>query len=98
MKQKQMLGAVLLIAGSCIGAGMLALPIKTSISGFFPFLVSFVVTWLFMLSTGLLLLEVNHFFGEYKNINIVTMAQMTLGKYAKISVWILFCFLFFCLV
>lgn len=48
-----------------------------------------------MLTTGLLVLEVNLWFGE--EINIVTMAERTLGKYGKAIAWSVFLFLFYCL-
>lgn len=40
-KRGSVLGGMLLIAGSCIGAGMLGLPIVTGLSGFFPSLAMF---------------------------------------------------------
>lgn len=58
-KEGSLLGGILLIAGSCIGAGMLALPVITGIAGFSPSVVMFLLAWLFMTGTGLLLLEAN---------------------------------------
>ena len=86
-------GAILLIAGSCIGAGMLALPIVTGIAGFYPSALMFVLCWLFMTSTGLLLLEVNLWYGT--SINIVSLSQRTLGPIGKVLSWGLFLFLFY---
>lgn len=91
-------GATLLVAGCCIGAGMLGLPLVTATAGFFPSLVAFVVSWLFMASTGLLLLETNLWFGNgIQGINLMTLTQKTLGNTAKIVVALLFSFLFYCL-
>ena len=42
------LGAAFLIAGTSIGAGMLALPIKTAAAGFFPTIAMFIVVWCIM--------------------------------------------------
>ncbi len=53
------LGGVLLVTGCCIGAGMLGLPVMSALTGFYPTLAMFIVGWLFMAVTGLLLLEVN---------------------------------------
>jgi len=39
------LGGAFLIAGTCIGAGMLGLPIKTAAGGFFPSAGLFAVVW-----------------------------------------------------
>lgn len=91
----RLLGAILLIAGCCIGAGMLGLPLLTATSGFFPTVIAFLISWLFMLSTALLLLEVNLWFG--RGVNLMSLAQLTLGKRAKWFVAFLFSFLFYCL-
>ena len=40
-KEGSVIGGILLIAGSCIGAGMLGLPILTGLVGFFPSLILF---------------------------------------------------------
>jgi tyrosine-specific transport protein len=91
-------GGSLLIAGCCIGAGMLGLPLVTATAGFFPSVAAFILSWLFMLSTGMLLLEANLWFArEVKGINLMTLTQKTLGKKAEILVAILFSFLFYCL-
>jgi tyrosine-specific transport protein len=88
-------GGMLLITGSCIGAGMLALPILTGLSGFYPSLIAFFGTWAFMTLTALLLVEVN---GRYsKRVNLVTMVGQTLGKKGKFFCWILYLFLFYSL-
>ena len=64
VSQGRVLGATLLVAGCCIGAGMLGLPILTALGGFKPTIILFVLCWLFMAGTGLLLLEVNLWFTE----------------------------------
>lgn len=87
------LGSTLLIAGSCIGAGMLGLPVSTASGGFKPALILFVFSWLFMMVTGLLLLEVNLYFK--KDVNLITMADRTLGKIGQGVAWFLFLFLFY---
>lgn len=87
------IGSMLLIAGSCIGAGMLGLPVSTAMAGFQPSVAMFLLSWLFMMSTGLLMLEVNLFFKE--DVNLVTMAGRTLGKVGQGLAWFLFLFLFY---
>ncbi len=90
-----MIGGTLLVSGCCIGAGMLGLPIISGLAGFYPSLVMFIVSWLFMLATGFLFLETTLWFkGE---VNLVTMASTMLGSIGKIAAWILFLFLFYCL-
>jgi tyrosine-specific transport protein len=85
----------LLVAGTSIGGGMLALPVATSQGGFIPALLIYILCWLFMASTGLLFLEVSTWIkGES---NIVSMAQKTLGKPGKWGAWLVYIFLFYCL-
>ena len=38
-KKGSVIGGMLLITGSCVGAGMLGLPIVTGLVGFFPSLI-----------------------------------------------------------
>lgn len=85
----------LLVAGTSIGGGMLALPVLTGQAGFAPSLVIYLACWLFMACTGLLFLEVSLWMeGEA---NIVTMATRTLGVAGKVVAWGLYLFLFYCL-
>ncbi|WP_249274147.1 aromatic amino acid transport family protein [Parachlamydia sp. AcF125] len=85
----------LLIAGTSVGGGMLALPVLTSLGGFVPSLVIYLLCWLFMASTGLLFLEISLWMG--KESNIVSMAEQTLGFPGKMVAWIVYLFLFYCL-
>ncbi|MBA2368606.1 MAG: tyrosine transporter [Candidatus Protochlamydia sp.] len=95
VKKGSLLGGILLVAGCCIGAGMLGLPVLSAKAGFIPSSAMFIICWLFMLTTGLLYLEVNLWFGE--EINILTMAEKTLGKFAKGICWFVYLFLFYSL-
>lgn len=89
------LGGILLVGGSCIGAGMLALPILTGLAGFFPSLSMLLISWAFMTFTGLLLIEVN---GWFKNqVNLVSMAQESLGRKGRLTAWLSYLFLFYSL-
>lgn len=93
--KERILGGALLVAGTSIGGGMLALPVLTSLAGFMPSIVVYLLCWLFMASTGLLFLEVSQWMkGEA---NIVSMAERTLGKPGKYFAWIIYLFLFYCL-
>ncbi|MBS0652647.1 MAG: tyrosine transporter [Verrucomicrobia bacterium] len=89
------IGGMLLIAGSCIGAGMLGLPIVTGFAGFFPSLLMFFVAWVFMTATALLLVEVNGWFS--KQVNLLSMSDNTLGKWGKNLCWVTYLFLFYAL-
>lgn len=94
-RKGHLLGGILLVAGCCIGAGMLGLPVLSAMAGFKPSLIIFFICWLFMVCTGLLLLEVNLWYGG--EISIITMARRTLGRTGETVSWIVFLFLFYSL-
>lgn len=89
------IGAILLVAGCCIGAGMLGLPVLSGMAGFIPSFFLFILSWLFMFCTGLLFLEVNMWFKD--DVSIITMAGKTLGFWGKLIGWGGFLFLFYAL-
>ncbi|MBA3957954.1 MAG: tyrosine transporter [Parachlamydiaceae bacterium] len=89
------LKGVLLIAGTSIGGGMLALPVLTCLAGFLPAFVVYLLCWLFMASTGLILLEICCWMKA--DSNLVTMAEELLGWPGKACAWLLYLFLFYCL-
>ncbi len=86
------LGGTLLIAGTTIGVGMLALPIATGEAGFLPAISIYLICWVFMLCTGLLLLEVCQWLP--KDANLISMASKLLGPVGKGVCWIVYLFLF----
>lgn len=86
------LGGALLIAGTTIGVGMLALPVATGPAGFLPSVSIYILTWLFMLCTGLLMLEVCTWMP--KDANLITMATRLLGKTGRNVCWAVYLFLF----
>lgn len=94
-KKISLFKGILLVAGTTIGGGMLALPVLTSLGGFVPSLVIYLLCWLFMASTGLLLLEACLW--SKTETNLISMAGNTLGIPGKIAAWILYLFLFYCL-
>jgi tyrosine-specific transport protein len=86
------IGGGLLIAGSCIGIGMLAMPIITGLAGFGPAVIIFFVCAAFMACTALLIVEADLALG--RGVNIISLAQHYLGTPARIAAWILYLFLF----
>ena len=56
----RLIGGILLVAGTTIGAGMLALPVVTGFVGFWPSLALFFVYWLYMTFTAFLMFEKSH--------------------------------------
>lgn len=94
-RKRNLFGGALLVAGTTIGGGVLGLPILTGAAGFLPSIVIFLLCWLCMASTGLLFLEATQWHkGES---NILSMAKTTLGNSGKGFAWVLYLFLFFCL-
>ncbi len=85
----------LLIAGTSIGGGMLALPVLTSLGGFLPSIVVYLFCWLFMTCTGLLFVELA--LSMEKGANLITMSQRTLGWGGKAFSWVMYLGLFYCL-
>ncbi|MES2200227.1 MAG: aromatic amino acid transport family protein [Chlamydiota bacterium] len=97
MSQKpgSLLGGALLITGSCVGAGMLGLPILTGLAGFFPALLMFFAAWIFMTLTAFLLVEANGWFS--KKVNLLSIVAYSLGKWGKAFCWVAYLFLFYAL-
>jgi tyrosine-specific transport protein len=85
-------GGTMLIAGTMIGVGMLALPVATGEGGFFPAAAIYLLCWLFMLCTGLLLLEVCTWMP--RDANLITMANRLLGPVGRAVCWVVYLFLF----
>lgn len=90
-KKGSVLGATLLVAGTCIGGGMLALPVATGASGFFPSLLMMVVGWAFMTTTALFLAEVNLWMEP--GAHVIAMASRFLGPLGKAAAWVLYLFI-----
>lgn len=94
-KQPSFVSGALLLAGTCMGAGMLALPVVTGPAGFFPGIVINAICWLFMMATGLLFLEATLWMHE--GANVLSMAQRFLGRTGKWLGGLAFLFLYYCL-
>ncbi len=95
MRLGHFLGAIFLVAGTSIGAGMLALPVTTSLAGFFPTLFTLFFSWLYLTTTAFILLEVNLAF-EGK-VNLTSLAEKTLGNLGKFLCWSAYLLLLYCL-
>lgn len=77
----RLLGGTLLVAGTAIGAGMLALPVRTGLAGLYPSLFLFLVAWLFMTFTAFLFLEVSLWMD--RETDLISMAEEILGRAGK---------------
>lgn len=91
----KVLGGILLVSGTAVGAGMLALPVSTGLAGFLPSLLLLIVCWLFMTYTAFLMLEVTFWMKEHTN--LISMAKYTLGRWGEIVSWITYLFLLYAL-
>lgn len=94
--KNKLLGAILLISGTAIGAGMIAQPIVTAEYGFFPTVVLFLITWLCTMLSGLMMLEVNLWLPSGSN--LISMAEETLGPWGKFFSWLSYLLLLYALI
>jgi tyrosine-specific transport protein len=91
----KLLGSILLIVGTTIGGGMLALPIATSQAGFVNSSLLLFGCWLVMTASAFLILEINLWLPEHSN--MISMVKATLGKSAEVVAWVTYLLLFYSL-
>lgn len=91
----KLIGGILLVSGTTIGAAMLALPVGTGQAGFIPSFFLLALCWLYMTFTAFLILEVNLWMEP--NTNLITMARNTLGPWGAGFSWITYLFLLYSL-
>ncbi len=91
----KLIGGILLIVGTSIGGGMLALPVALATVGVTNSIIFLFLCWLIMTLGALLVLEVNLSFPPGSN--IITMAKGTLGLPGQIIAWITCLFLLYTL-
>lgn len=87
MHTSKFIGSLLLLIGTMIGAGMLALPLVSATSGIVLSGIYLFGIWALMTVTGLLVLEVNLALPA-TGCSFSSMAEKTLGRSGKIIVWI----------
>ena len=95
MKNKyasQTISAIFLVAGTCIGGGMLALPVATAINGFIPSTLIMLCAWLAMTCTALYLVEAG-FWMKNDEAHLISMSKTLLGKPGAYTSWILYLFI-----
>lgn len=92
----KLIGGILLVVGTTIGAGMLALPVATAQLGFWGSLVLLVACWAVMTSCAFLFLEVNLWLPP--NSNLVSMAGATLGKAGQGVAWVVYLVLLYSII
>jgi tyrosine-specific transport protein len=74
-------GATMIVAGTAIGAGMLALPMTSAAAGFKNSTFLLIGMWAFMCFSALITLEINLRFG--KGISIAGLADQAFGRFGK---------------
>lgn len=95
MKKSRILGGTLLVAGTAIGAGMIALPITSGAGGFVPSWILLTACWVYMTLTAFLFLEATLWLE--RDVNLVTIAEHTLGWIGKAVSWVIYLFLLYTL-
>lgn len=96
VEKNKIFGGILLVSGTAIGAGMLALPLATAGSGFFYSSIAFVLCWFFMTLAALLLVEMNLRVPGDKD--LISMVGITLGPLGKVITWVVYLLLLYALI
>jgi tyrosine-specific transport protein len=92
---RRLWSGVFMVFGTTVGAGMLGIPAMTADAGFWPAVGVTILVWLFMMITGLLLLEVA--IAMPKGSNLLSIAGKFLGRQGKWITGFFFLFLYYCL-
>jgi tyrosine-specific transport protein len=95
MAKSTRLGGILIVAGTTVGGGMLALPIASASAGFGLSVVCLVSMWALMAYTALITLEMNLYFN--KGVSIAYAAEYALGRVGKIVSTVTIALLFYTL-
>ncbi|WP_440992634.1 amino acid permease [Cysteiniphilum litorale] len=88
-------GSAMIITGTSVGAGMLAIPATVAACGFWLASLLLIVVWFVMMLTALLLAEVN--LAMPNGTNFSRMAHATLGKGGQLITWISYLLLLYSL-
>ncbi|MCF6777005.1 amino acid permease [Thiotrichales bacterium 19X7-9] len=88
-------GGALIITGTCIGAGMLSIPLVTAASGYTTSIILLVLIWLLMTITACLINETNLAFKDGTNFS--NMAYYTLGRVGQLITFLSYLLLLYSL-
>ena len=89
------IGAILLIIGTSVGGGMLALPMATAGIGFIGSSLLLIAIWVVMTFSAYLILEVNLLLAP--GANLISMAHATLGRLGAAIMWVSYLLLLYAL-
>jgi tyrosine-specific transport protein len=92
MNFSRYLTASALVSGTCIGGGILALPLETGPLGFWPSALILVICYLFMTLTGLLYAQASMWM-KGENAHVVSIAKHLLGRTGEWIAVILYLFM-----
>lgn len=95
MDKSKRLGGLLIVAGTTVGGGMLALPIASASAGVGLSVVCLFVMWALMTYTALITLEMNLYFN--KGVSIAYAAEYAFGKIGKVVLTFTIALLFYAL-
>lgn len=90
------LGAIYIILGTCIAAGLLGLPIVTAHGSFSLTTMMLTSAWLVMSIGAWCIMKVNLWFPEGSN--LITMSEQTLGHTVKWITWVVYLLLLYSLI
>ena len=93
---KKIIGSILMILGTCVGAGMLAIPIVSAHESFKVSMLLLIAAWACMTIGAFAVLEVNLWFKPGSN--LITMAQGTLGAWGKMITSLVYLLLMYSLI
>lgn len=93
--RSRFIGGILLIVGTSIGGGMLALPLANAATGFWQSSLFLLICWGLMTLGALFILEANLYLPPGKH--MVSMAKSTLGMPGLLAAWLSYIFLLYTL-
>uniref|UniRef100_A0A6V1NZW3 Tyrosine-specific transport protein n=1 Tax=Heterosigma akashiwo TaxID=2829 RepID=A0A6V1NZW3_HETAK len=99
-KEGSVLGATALVAGTTVGAGVLALPAATASTGVIPSSIILLGMWAYMVASGLLLAETNLNLVVREgrvNLGLLAVAERTLGRAGGRAAGAAYLFIHYCL-
>lgn len=91
----KMTGSILILLATCVGAGMLALPVINAGQSITSILGYLIFAWFLMAIGALAVTEVNAWMPE--NTHLLSMAEKTMGKPGKAITWVVFILLLYSL-
>lgn len=93
--RSKFIGGILMIVGTSIGGGMLALPVVNAATGFWPSSFFLLFCWAIMLLGAFYILEVSLYLPPGKH--MLSMAESTLGNLGVLVTWLSYLFLLYTL-